>query len=136
MSLKQTLPLVLYDNHCYLCTKFAGIINRLGGKKLAVIGHYSPTGIQLRQNVLDSDALKMFWFIDKKTAYGGRAALLPLLKTILYVKNRQDPLNHYDAAQHLDTTVCQDQCKNVKSVFLRSASLLTRSKKIQIDRSN
>jgi len=36
---------------------------------------------------LDESALDMFWLIDKKTAYGGRSAILPLIKLILSKKN-------------------------------------------------
>ena len=48
-----------------------------------MIGHYTEFGGTIREKILEDDALEMFWFIDKKTAYGGRAAIIPLLSAIL-----------------------------------------------------
>jgi hypothetical protein len=65
----------------------------------------------------------MFWFIDRKIAYGGRAALFPLLKSILSRKIKKSSIIKIDEK-------CNQDCKTVKSVFIRSSSLLTNSKRI------
>lgn len=90
-----------------------------------MVGHYSDLGEKLRKEFLDSSALEMFWYIDEKTAYGGRAAIFPLVKTILSKK-----YNTNDLSQIQET--CNSECKTIKGVFVRSASLLTNSKKISI----
>jgi hypothetical protein len=118
------VPLVLYDNKCYLCIKFAKIVNFLAKGRLLLVGHYTDLGEKIRTQFLDSSALEMFWFIDGKTAYGGRAALLPLLATVISASGSKVP--------SIDTDSCGLQCKTVKSVFLRSASLFSNSKKIPI----
>lgn len=125
MELGKLIPMVLYDNECYLCTKFAKIINKLSKNKILIVGHYTPIGEEIRKNILDSSALDMFWFINSKIAYGGRAALFPLIKTLLLpgVKNH--------AFQNIMES-CDAECKTVKAVFIRSASLFTNSKKIKI----
>ena len=124
MELRNLVPLVIYDDQCYLCIKFAKVVNFLARGKLRLVGHYSQLGEQLRKSILDSDALQMFWFVDGKTAYGGRAALLPLFTAIIHANGKNQQLCIQEA--------CDIGCKNTKAVFLRSASLLTNSKKIKI----
>ena len=119
------MPIVLYDDQCYLCIKFAKFVNFLSRGKLQLVGHYSSLGEKLRSELLDSSALEMFWFIDKKTAYGGRAALAPLFGAILFSKKKN---NEQIKIQEL----CDSECKTPKAVFIRSASLITNSKKIPL----
>ena len=124
MDLKGVVPLVIYDDQCYLCIKFAKVVNFLARGRLRLVGHYTDFGKMLRDSILDSSALEMFWFVDGKTAYGGRAALLPLISAILHANGSSDKVSVQEA--------CDIGCKNTKAVFLRSASLFTNSKKIKI----
>ena len=119
------VPIVLFDDRCYLCTKFAGIVSRLARRRLCMIGHYSQIGEELRRGILDSSALEMFWVITKENAYGGRAALLPLVKAIVSSKGSRYSKSGTEEA-------CSQECKTVKAVFIRSASLLTNSKTIPL----
>ena len=124
VDINERLPIVVYDNQCYLCVKFAKIIEFLSRGNLTMIGHYSDLGIKLRK-VLGESALEMFWVIDKKTAYGGRAALLPLLRVIITTKQVKSNKTKVDVQ-------CEQECKTVKAVFIRSASLFSNSKKIDL----
>ena len=125
MDLKEITPLVIYDNECYLCVQFAKFVNFLAKGRLYFVGHYTDFGKQIRENVLDSNALEMFWFIDSNTAYGGRAALGPLFSTILNAGKKNMQKNTIQDSGELG-------CKSPQAVFFRSASLLTNSKKIKI----
>ena len=125
MDLQKIVPLVIYDNKCYLCTKFAKIIDFLAGGRLSIVGHYTELGEKIRIQTLDSRALEMFWFIDEKTAFGGRAALIQLISAIIHHRGK-------GICDSADMESCNIECKNVKSVFLRSASLFSHSKKIRI----
>ncbi len=125
MDLKTIVPLVIYDNQCYLCTKFAKVVNFFARGKILMVGHYSELGKKLRDEILDSSALEMFWHVDGKTAWGGRAAIFPLIKTILFTKRKANDFSKIQES-------CNTDCKTVKGVFVRSASLLTNSKKISI----
>jgi len=125
MDLKEVTPLVIYDNECYLCVQFAKFVNFLAKGRLRFVGHYTDFGKQIRESVLDSNALEMFWFIDNNTAYGGRAALGPLFSTIFYVSGKKVQRNTIQDS-------CELGCKSPKAVFFRSASLQTNSKKIKI----
>lgn len=125
MDISKMTPIVLYDDRCYLCTLFAGVVGKFGRGRVLIVGHYSPLGEEIRSSLLESDALDMFWLIDSSTAYGGRAALIPLLKTLLLAK-----IKKFDAP---DTKhQCDASCKNASAVFVRSASLLTNSRKISL----
>ena len=125
MKLEKMVPLVIYDNECYLCIQFAKFVNFLTKGRLRFVGHYTDFGKQIRESVLDSNALEMFWFIDKKTAYGGRAAIGPLFSAILHVNGKNIRKKNIGDS-------CILGCKSPKAVFFRSASLLTHSKRINL----
>ena len=122
-------PLVIYDNECYLCVQFAKFVNFLAKGRLHFVGHYTDFGKKIRENTLDSNALEMFWFIDNNTAYGGRAALVPLLTAIFNVSKKK-------IQNKIVENSCELGCKSPSAVFFRSASLLTNSKKIKISELN
>ena len=125
MEIKENVPIVVFDNQCYLCMKFAKFVDFFARGKLTMVGHYTDFGTKIRNEILDESALDMFWFIDKKRAYGGRAALFPLVKSIFSKKTKKSSTIRVDEN-------CQQDCKTVKAVFLRSSSLLTNSKKIDL----
>ena len=125
MELKDSVPLIIYDNQCRVCIQFARVVNYLAKGRLRLIGHYTDFGKQIRENFLDQSALEMFWFIDSKTAYGGRAALGPLFSAILHVKDNNSENMVFQES-------CDIKCNDTTAVFFRSASLLTNSKKIKI----
>ncbi len=125
MEIKENIPIVVYDDQCYLCTKFAKMVNFLSRGNLTIIGHYSNEGEEIRNQILDDSALEMFWIIDEKTAFGGRAALIPLIRSIITSKKKKS--NNMKLESN-----CKQECKTVKSVFIRSASLLSNSKKIEL----
>ena len=127
MELEKAVPLVIYDNECYLCVQFARFVNFLAKGRLRLVGHYTDFGKQIRDSTLDSSALEMFWFIDNKIAYGGRAALGPLFSAILNC-------NEKNLQNQIIQDSCNIDCKSTKAVFFRSASLLTSSKKIKISK--
>ncbi|MFQ5475833.1 MAG: hypothetical protein ACE5DT_02250 [Nitrosopumilus sp.] len=125
MKIKENIPIVVFDNQCYLCVKFAKFVDFFARGKITMVGHYSDFGTKIRSEILDESALEMFWFIDKKRAYGGRAALFPLIKSIFSKKIKNSSTMRIDES-------CQQDCKDVKAVFIRSSSLLTNSKKIDL----
>ena len=125
MKLEKMVPLVIYDNECYLCIQFAKFVNFLAKGRLRLVGHYTDFGKEIRDNILDTSALEMFWFIDEKTAYGGRAAIGPLFSAILHVNGKNIRKKNIGDS-------CILGCKSPKAVFFRSASLLTHSKRINL----
>ena len=125
MEFRDELPLMIYDDKCYVCIKFAKLMNFISKGKLRMIGHYTEFGKTIREEILEEDALEMFWFIDNETAYGGRAAIIPLLSAILRVQGRK--FNKMSIQES-----CDIGCTDSLAVFFRSASLITHSRKIKI----
>lgn len=125
MNIKENVPIVVFDDLCYLCTKFVNIVNFLSRDKLTIIGHYSDQGEKIRNQILDDTALEMFWLIDEKIAYGGRAAIVPLIRAMIASKKKNSKNIKFESN-------CKQECKTIKSVFIRSASLLSNSKKIEL----
>lgn len=113
---------MLYDDRCEMCSKFARAVNCLAGGRLTIIGHYTSDGSRIRKAVLDKSATEMFWMVGERAAYGGRAALLPLLREIMTARGGLGLVR--------DTGTCGPEAC---SVFARSASLVTRSRKIVYD---
>ena len=125
MEIKDNVPIVVFDNQCYLCVKFAKFVDFFARGNMTMVGHYSETGIKIRNEILDESALDMFWFIDKKRAYGGRAALIPLVKSVFSKKTKKSSAMRFNED-------CQQSCKTVKAVFVRSSSIITNSKQIDL----
>ena len=121
MEIKNEIPIVLFDDECYVCIKFASIVNFFARGKITMVGHYSNFGKKIREEILDDSALEMFWFIDENTASGGRAALLPLIKSIFSSNPRKTKFAQMD-------NICSNECKSAKAVFVRSFTLITNSK--------
>lgn len=122
-------PILIYDNLCYSCTKFARIANNLVERKCTVVGHYTTIGKEIKKQLFpkDYDGLEMFWFIIDGYAYGGRAGLIRLIRYILFEgKKGVYPKNEFHLAE------CTTDCKTVKGVFLRSHSIITNYKKFSI----
>ncbi len=124
MEIKENIPIMLFDNQCYLCMKFAKIINFFARGKITMIGHYSEFGKKIREDILDESSLDMFWLISKEKAYGGRAALFPLIKSIFSEKTKK--------SFSIGDEDCKEDCKTIKAVFVRSSSLITNSKIIDL----
>ena len=46
MEIRDEIPIVLFDDQCYVCIKFATIVNFLAKGKITMVGHYSNFGIK------------------------------------------------------------------------------------------
>lgn len=125
LNIQEVIPLVIFDNACHLCIKFAQGVNFLARGKIRLVGHYTSMGKKLRDEFLEPQATEMFWFIDGENAYGGRAALMPLFFAILKGKG-----NNF--IQKTIEENCDVGCKAPGAVFIRSASLFTNSRKIKL----
>ena len=127
MDIQSLMPVIIYDDKCYLCGIFAKAVNFFARGRLLIVGHYTDFGVKLKSRIFseDYDSTKMFWFVDGKTAYGGRAALTPLIFAI--INSKPKPFVQYDIQPSCDT-----DCKTPKAVFLRTKSLFSNSEKIQL----
>ena len=129
MDLTRILPVMIYDDRCYLCAKFAKIVSFFARKKILIVGHYTDFGMKIKSEIFSNnyDSTKMFWFVSDKIAYGGRAALLPLISSLF--KSEIKPSIQYEFP-----VSCDVDCKAPKAVFLRTLSLFSNSEKIIINK--
>lgn len=125
MDFRDLAPLVIYDDRCYLCSKFASVVHAFSKDRIFITGHYSDIGMKIKLEIFEQnyDSTRMFWFITKKTAYGGRAAILPLLQSILTAKSERKL--EYDSSSS-----CNHDCKTSRAFFTRTKSLFCNSEKI------
>ncbi len=78
-------PLLLYDDKCYSCTKFARAASLLSRGWIRTAGHYYSQEAREAKTVVfppGYEATKMFWLINKNGAYGARSGLLPVVREI------------------------------------------------------
>lgn len=127
MEIRDLAPVMIYDDSCYYCSKFASIVKTLARKRILILGQYSKRGIEIKSEIFPKnyDATRMFWFITDKVAYGGRAGILPLLFYLLKGKQtksfpRDEPL------------VYGNDCKTPEAFFMRIKTLLSNSDKITL----
>lgn len=124
MEIRDLLPLMIYDDRCYYCSKFANIIKTFAGKKILIIGQYSKIGLEIKSEIFPKnfDSTRMFWFINDKIAYGGRAGILPLLIFVLK-GNRTKSMPDIPLTEGTD-------CKSPEAFFMRIKTLLSNSERI------
>ena len=123
-------PILVYDNLCSSCTKYAKLADLLMSHKVKVIGLWSGEEISKVREILKLENIQgwseMSWFITKDMAYGGRAALFRMIKYILFERDGSQNNNKFN------TNECTTDCMTVKGVWFRSMSILTRAKKIPL----
>jgi predicted DCC family thiol-disulfide oxidoreductase YuxK len=125
MEVRDLMPLMIYDDSCYYCSKFANVIKTLTRKRILILGQYSKLGMEVKSEIFPKnyDATRMFWFITDKVAYGGRAGILPLLLFILKGKRNKSFTKDEPVAYGTD-------CKTPEAFFMRIKTLLSNSDKI------
>ncbi len=79
------MVLLIYDNKCYLCGKFARTARRLSRESVDIVGHYDELGISTKNKIFPGgfDPNTMFWIVKDDQAFGGRAGLIPLVIEII-----------------------------------------------------
>ena len=125
MEIRELLPVMIYDDRCYYCSKFAHIIRIFARKRILIVGQYSKIGMEIKSEIFPKnyDATRMFWFIDYKIAHGGRAGILPLLLFILMGKRVSS------LPDNIPLTYGND-CKTTEAFFKRIRTLLSNSERI------
>ena len=89
MEIKENIPIVVFDDLCYLCTKFAKVVNYFAGGKITIIGHYSKNGEEIRNQILDDNALEMFWLIDEKSCLWRSSSIVSSNPSNYFIKKEK-----------------------------------------------
>ena len=79
-------PLLIYDDRCTSCRRFALWVRKLSGGSICIAGHYySSNAMKIKKDIFPDnyDPTKMFWLINKSGAFGGRFGLWETSKEII-----------------------------------------------------
>ena len=80
-------PLLIYDDKCYSCTRFAKIAGALSRDWIRIAGHYYSDEAKAAKDAIfppGYDPTKMFWLVNKNGAYGARSGLVQVTREILF----------------------------------------------------
>jgi hypothetical protein len=116
-------PLLIYDDKCYSCAKFAKIVSILSRGWIRTAGHhYSLEAKGAKEMIFpsDYDATKMFWLINRSGAYGARSGLLPLAKEIFIgVFRGKGNVSNINFSCEFNNTNNNLSCYTVKGILKR-----------------
>lgn len=78
-------PILLYDNDCGVCSRFASIAEKTSKGWVEPVGLFTERGSRIKSIFFGSDDRpdEMFWLLLGDTGYGGRRGLLPLVREIV-----------------------------------------------------
>jgi hypothetical protein len=134
-----SIPLLIYDDKCSSCTKFAKTVNTLSRGRIRIAGHYySQEAIEAKKIIFPTnfDSTMMFWLINNKGAHGARAGFFQVLKEIAIgffkgkeTKRNNNTSNNYDLS-------CEDKdsvisCDTPEGILKRIINMIKNSKKFQ-----
>jgi hypothetical protein len=88
LSLSSTFarPLLIYDDKCYSCTKFARTASALSRGWIRTAGHYHSEEAKRAKEMIfpkSYDSTRMFWLVNRSGAHGARSGLPPLAKEVV-----------------------------------------------------
>ena len=125
-------PLLIYDDKCYSCTKFAELASTFSRGWIRIAGHYNSDEAAMAKSVIfpaGYDSTKMFWLVNSSGAYGARSGLPRVLKEIAFglfaAPGNQSRQDHEPACEY---TVEGMSCFTSTNVIRRLVKLLSHGK--------
>jgi len=78
-------PILLYDNDCGICSRFAHIAERSSKGWIDIVGLFTKRGVTIKSDFFNSKDRPddNFWLLVGDVGYGGRSGLLPLAREIV-----------------------------------------------------
>jgi hypothetical protein len=146
LSLNFSLPLLIYDDNCSACKKFANIAKTLSRGRISIAGHYySPEAIEIKKLIfpLYYDPTKMFWLINMKGAYGARLGLVQVVKEIIIgwftgngMKNEKNHDDKNNKGNSFSSLSCEYKdssmsCNSPENILKRIISMMKSSGRFQ-----
>lgn len=143
LTSRFSLPLLIYDDKCSSCTKFARAIRLLSLGRIRIAGHYYSTeAIEAKKIVFPTtyDPTKMFWLINKKGAYGARLGLIQVIKEIIIGwfkggNRKKNQTNKKKDSNDNQLSCIYDKsalsCDSPESILIRIINLMRNGKKFQ-----
>ncbi|MEO9363748.1 MAG: hypothetical protein ABI348_07600 [Nitrososphaera sp.] len=133
MSLSSTFarPLLIYDDKCYSCTKFAQTASALSRGWIRTAGHYHSEDAKRAKEMIfpkSYDSTRMFWLVNRSGAHGARSGLPPLAKEIVagwFRGGRKNADVLFAPACEYDGTTPSMSCYTPTNIFKRLAKMLS-----------
>jgi len=132
-------PLLIYDDKCSSCTKFAKAAAKLSRGWIRIAGHYfSQEAIDTKKMVFppDFDPTKMFWLINKKGAFGARSGLFQSVKEIIIGNFKSISKSKYSKDHNFKVTApteCiysdRESCMSTRTTLSRMYNMIRNSDK-------
>jgi hypothetical protein len=123
-------PLLIYDDKCSSCTKFANIATTLSGGHIRIAGHYySDEAIRSKDMIFPKtfDPTEMFWLINKNGAYGARCGLIQVIKEIIVALIKIRSIEKKN--NKVKCSNCVISCGSTVNTFRRVAGMMRNSRK-------
>lgn len=128
-------PLLIYDDKCYSCAKFAKAASTLSRGWIRVAGHYySQEAKEAKEMIFPPgyDATKMFWLVNEAGAYGARSGLPQVAREIIVGLFRgAEPSDITTAGCEYDGISMS--CYTPANVFKRLAKMLSHGAKFPFE---
>lgn len=130
-------PLLIYDDNCRVCGQFAMYVNHLSRGWIRVAGQYDSYEANNAKSLIfpsDYDSTSMFWLINAKGAFGGRAGLLHVFVEIIKgtFRKASEVENPNLACKNIE----KRSCSSPRSTFARMISLFKNSKQYRFGNLN
>lgn len=78
-------PILLYDNDCGMCSRFANMARKTSRGWIDPVGLFTDRGARIKRGFFHpmDRPDDMFWLLVGDVGYGGRSGLLPLAREIV-----------------------------------------------------
>jgi hypothetical protein len=122
-------PLLIYDDKCYSCAKFAHVASTLSRGWIRTAGHhYSKQADEAKKMIFPPgyDPTKMFWLVNKSGAYGARSGLPHVISEIAFgMVSGHKPRVLTEAAMACEHEGGKMSCSRSTNIVKRFARLLS-----------
>ncbi len=121
-----SVPILIFDNRCILCSNFAIRVRSLSKYRIKIIGHFDKNHDIKSIFPKGYDPTSMFWLITDSGIWGGRSAIIPLIREIIYGifygnRNRLTDSSY-------SNTCYDDSCDSLSEIIKRIISVFQNSK--------
>ena len=81
----RSRPILLFDNDCGVCSRFARLVMRGSKKWVEIVGLTTSRGLRIKADFFEATDRpnELFWLLIGDTGFGGRCGLLPLAREIV-----------------------------------------------------
>lgn len=85
LSMALSQPVLLFDNDCGVCSRFAFLAMKSSKGWVRPVGLFTKQGAHIKSAFFSPNDRpdEMFWLLLGDTGYGGRCGLLPLAREII-----------------------------------------------------